>query len=282
MKKIVVLYSGGLDSYILHHMAKVTEPDAEIQCIYWDHEHTAGTAEKHSLPDFVETRHCEWMSKVNGYFSKEGDPSGPIYIPGRNLVFSVLTACQYMPDEIWLGALLEEDHPGGTDKNAEFLHKTSELLTYVLGPFTDSVKVRTPLVEHNLTKRDAVKWAIENGCTPEELMGTMSCYQQEDPYATVACGNCKQCLRRFAIFGSLGFEETYKQHPMMGEANRIWVTNLIKELDKCNWTKPPLLNDLWWPYIAEYIESNPTMFDDEWSRYVLKSIENNLITENLL
>ena len=114
-------------------------------------------------------------------------------------------------------------------------------------------------------------------------MSTMSCYQQEDPYATVACGNCKQCLRRFAIFGSLGFEEHYKQNPMLGKANQQWVRDLIGELNKCDWSYPPLLNDLYWPYIVEYIDKNPLLFvNSNWSEYVKDNIEKNFILENLL
>ena len=206
--KICLLYSGGLDSYILYQYALKQYDKDEIKCLYWNHYQESADIEIESLPNFVEVRNVDWINKVNGYFEKEGDPSGPIYIPGRNLVFAVLSACQELCEEIWLGAVLEEDHKGATDKNKKFLNESSKLLTYVLSPFCNNIKIRTPFVEERMTKRDIVGWALSEGCSFSDLEKTVSCYNSEEKDGKkIACGKCKQCLRRFAIFGSYGYEE---------------------------------------------------------------------------
>ena len=61
MKKIAILYSGGLDSYILYHYAKITNPTDDIIGVYWDHGQEADEAEQLSLPDFVQVRKVDWL-----------------------------------------------------------------------------------------------------------------------------------------------------------------------------------------------------------------------------
>jgi len=227
MKKIVILYSSGLDSRILYLKALHEHPNSEIKLLYWDHGHNAAKSEIHRLPSNAHVRKVEWLDKVNGLYEKKGDPSGPIYIPGRNLVFAVLTACQELPDEIWLGGLHEENHPGATDKNDEFIRLTEQVVNYVLSPFKDNIKIRIPLAEAKLTKYKATKWALANGASSFALMATISCYQQESSDATKPCGNCKQCMRRYLIFKDLGFEEKYEEHPIESKKIRDWVDRAI-------------------------------------------------------
>jgi len=261
--KIVVLYSGGLDSRIMYQMAKVKNPGAEVKALYWDYGHQAARSEIAHLPDFVEVRKVDWYNLPNQkLYAKDGDPSGPIYIPGRNLVFSVLSACEELADEVHLGALAEEDNPKGTDKNSKFTKMSSELLSYVLSPFIGNVKVRIPLAEAGLNKLQAVKWGLENGLTPEDYKNTMSCYHESDE-GIKPCGNCKQCLRRFAIFGEMGFDEldNMLQHPLKAEHSRKWLIDLVQELEENGWN-PPLSEDLHFPYISKYLHENKEFQDD--------------------
>ena len=278
--KIVLLYSGGLDSFIMYRYAKKVYPEANIKCLYWNHYHNAANSEINFLPKFVEIRNVDWLNKVNGYYSKHGDPSGPIYIPGRNLIFATLSACQVLPDEFWLGALLEEDHPGGTDKNKKFLTSTSKLLSYVLSPFHDSIKIRTPLVESNLTKFRAVEWALNNGITSNELMTTISCYQQEDSNQLQPCGNCKQCLRRHLIFYDLGFEESYMQDPILSIKNQTWINDLISEGIERNWPAT-LVNDVHWPAFLK-LQNDNRYIDNDWINYIAYIIHQYKLIEKMI
>lgn len=224
--KIVVLYSGGLDSLIMLHMARTWHPDAEIKCLYYKHGADSESSEIARLPNEVEVRHIDWLNDQCRAVSKKDDPfAGAIYIPGRNLVFTTLAACQELPDEIWMGTLWDEDNEQATDKNTEFMEDTSELLSYVLSPFIDKVKIRFPFVEQKMTKELSVSWALRHGISEDDLVSTVSCWHHTD----MACGVCKQCFKRYFIFVLNGFQERCKVHPLYSRHGK----ELLKQYLSC-------------------------------------------------
>ncbi len=227
MKKIVILYSSGLDSKIMLHYAKVNHPNAEIKCIYYKHGADSEEGEIKLLPDFVEIRSVDWLGEKIKPVAKLEDPfAGAIYIPGRNLVFSTLAACQELADEIWMGTLADECNPKGTDKNEEFRKGTSDLLTYVLSPFKEKVVVRFPFVEENWTKADSVKWALENGLAEEEIKSTISCWH----FSKTPCGECKQCFKRQLVFRLNDLTEICEKDPIESEFGRNLISGYLKEV----------------------------------------------------
>ena len=278
MKKIAILYSGGLDSYILYHYAKITNPTDDIIGVYWDHGQEADEAEQLSLPDFVQVRKVDWLKLGFELANKSNEPKDNIYIPGRNLVFVTLTACQDLPDEIWLGAMTEEIHDKATDKNMVFLEKTNDVLSYTLSPFKDNIKLRFPFVELGLSKFTAIKWALDNGVTKEELIDTMSCYNPTiENNKVIRCGECRQCTNRFTIFGMLGFDELsqLKVHPLKSVEIRNQITTFIDNIES-KYFFSNYLND--YKFIADYISDNTDLFDkDEWAQKTMNSIYNNVI-----
>lgn len=211
MKKIAILYSGGLDSFMMYHYAKKTYPDAEVKCVFYAHGQDSEADEIKSLPDFVSVRKIDWLGDEIKPVSKKSDPfAGNIYIPGRNMVFVTLAASQELPDEVWMGTMWDEDNIQATDKNEHFRSEISSLISYVLHPFLDGVKVKFPFVELEFTKEKLVKWALENGILQDQLKSTVSCWHQ---HGGIPCGVCKQCQKRFLVFGLNGFEEEYSIHP---------------------------------------------------------------------
>lgn len=283
MKKIIVLYSGGLDSRILFHIAQMQNPDAEIKALYWNYYHDAATIEIDRLPEFVEVRNVDWMQTVQGYYSKEGDPAGDIYIPGRNMVFSILSACQDLPDEIWLGALYEEAHDYATDKNSKFVGLTNDLLQYVLKPFKpDGVKIRMPMVEMGLTKFTALKWALSNGLSHNDLKATVSCY---NPIDVTPCGTCPQCIRRQMLFRDLGFKEEYHVDPLSQDSVRDWI-NLAIDIEianrndsnlKKNWNNRHWIH---WPGLIA-LSHDPQYTHIEWLKNARHQIEEHNINNDV-
>lgn len=210
-KKIVVLYSGGLDSLIMLHLARVNNPDAEVKCIYYKHGADSEAEEIARLPDYVEVRTVDWLGdKIKPVAKKEDPFAGAIYIPGRNLIFSALAACQELADEIHMGTMVDEDNPKGTDKNEHFRSETSKLLSYVLSPFIDNVTVKFPFVDNKWTKVESVAWALENGLSEKDIINTVSCWHHKGQ----PCGQCKQCFKRNFVFAINGMHEQYAQEPL--------------------------------------------------------------------
>ena len=126
----------------------------QILCVYYRHGAICEDFEVSCLPVGTKIKTIEWLDENNGPVMKKDQPQyGNIFIPGRNLVFTVAAACQFLPDEIWLGALADEDIEVSTDKNSTFLEKTSDILSYVLHGFVeDKVTVRFPFVEEGIFK----------------------------------------------------------------------------------------------------------------------------------
>lgn len=212
--KIVILYSSGLDSFILYQYAKARYPQAQLKCLYFKHGADSEAQEIARLPDYVEVRNIDWLNENCRPVAKKSDPfAGEIYIPGRNLVFTVLAAAQELPDEIWMGTLWDEDNAQATDKNGLFRTDTSDLMTYVLSPFLDQCILRFPFVEEGWTKSDIVEWALYSGIPKEEIKATVSCWH----YTDKPCGRCKQCFKRKLNLKPKGIIEDYAKDPLDSE-----------------------------------------------------------------
>lgn len=227
--KIVILYSGGLDSFLLYNYAKIEYPDDEVVCLYFRHGADSEESEISRLPNFVQVRTVEWLNETIRPLAKKDDPfAGNIYIPGRNLVFSVLAATQELPDEIWMGTVWDEDNEKATDKNEKFRNETSSLLSYVLSPFLDSVKIRFPFVENSWTKEHCVAWALRNNISKNEIVNTVSCWHHDGQN----CGHCKQCFKRKLIFLLTGLTEDYKQDPINSEYGKGLIKQYLEAKDR--------------------------------------------------
>lgn len=214
--KILILYSGGLDSLIMKRWAEVHYPDAEVVCSWYDIGQEYNDKERAVLPPFVEQLKLDWLSTDTVAQGKDGSASGNIYIPGRNLVLATAGACKHLPDEVWMGALQGEVHDKATDKNWEFIARASDTLSYVLSPFKPTgVKVKFPLASAGLNKLTATKWALENGVSRETIVHSSSCLSGERGN----CGTCIVCFRRWGIFRQLGLHESYNKHPLHSEEN---------------------------------------------------------------
>ena len=202
MKKICILYSGGLDSFTMYHLAKKDNPDCEVEIVYYRHGCESEEAEIALLPTEAKIMTVDWLGQYGiTPVPKPGqENAGSFYIPGRNLVFATLAACQFMPDEIWLGPTIVETHPDAVDKNEVFRAKANDVLSYVLSPFKpNGVAVKYPLVERGWDKDDEIRWLHqEAGVSLKEIANlTSSCWHNT---TGTQCGNCWMCLRRFFYF----------------------------------------------------------------------------------
>jgi len=222
--KILILYSGGLDSFVMKKLAETKYPDAEIEYVWYDIGQGYNYKEQRALPGFVDKKKVDWLTPNQKLVAKSDSKSGSIIIPGRNAVLAILGASQYLPDEIWMGALLGETHKGSTDKNYVFLKHMNEMLAYVYSPFKKNITLKFPLADEGFGKFESVQWAYKHGATIEELIGTSSCLSSEEGN----CGHCVVCCRRWGIFSQLGFTEEYNIHPMKVKSNLEMVIEMLK------------------------------------------------------
>lgn len=229
--KILILYSSGLDSFIMKKLAESQGHD--VSCVYYQHGAPSEKEEIKLLPDNVEIRNIDWLNETRIPVAKKSNPAvGPIYIPGRNMIFALLAACQDLPDEIWLGPLVDEANDLATDKNETFRVMTNSLMNYVLSPFKDKITLRFPFVERGWGKVECVQWALCNGITREEILSTVSCSFHD---GTKACGECFQCLKRRLVFKKCGVDicESYTD-PLTNDFGTKTMENILKQAETSN------------------------------------------------
>ncbi len=212
-KKIVILYSGGMDSLVMARFAAFKEPEAEVVKLYIDLGHAYAFKERACLPADTEIRSLDWMQDRRPVGkAMSGSASGDIIIPGRNMVLAAIAASIHLPDEVWMGALCGEDHAGSTDKNAKFRKLMSKSLGYVLSPWRPKgVTIRFPFIEQRWGKLDMTRWAIGEGGIPKEaIRASSSCLSG----TAKPCGRCVVCWRRWGIFTHLDIPvDDFEIHP---------------------------------------------------------------------
>jgi 7-cyano-7-deazaguanine synthase in queuosine biosynthesis len=237
--KIAIMYSGGLDSYVLHAYAKAKHPEAEVVSVYYNHGHVATEQELAKLPAFVSVRNVDWLTSIDDYKTKDDSPYGNIFIPGRNMVFASLIAAQELPDEIWMGATAEENNADGYDKNTTFVNKATELFSYSLKPYLPNGKITlvSPFQRDVMTKMDVTAWAIANGVSIDSIIEhSWSCHNPDGSKSHVACGNCCQCIKRFLMLNYIaGKSEDYREYPLDSKYAESWFVSVVNNAKAAGW-----------------------------------------------
>jgi len=181
--KVVQLYSGGLDSYVISQLIK---PDVKL---YFDYGLEQNKFEKSVLPDDVIIKSLP----IGEYTQNDGICT----IPLRNLIFASIAV--NFGDEIIIGGLKSDLH---FDKKPEFAHKATALFNSVLEKERQpkTVKISIPFSEY--TKTDLIVEYLKRGYSIDDIeKHSWSCHT---PVNGKPCGHCQACVaRRFAIAEAL-------------------------------------------------------------------------------
>lgn len=195
----VLLYSGGMDSYIAwHYLRKPKTIYVNLGHRYVDKELDAIAL---TIPDTVVLL-CDWVGQHE-------QPDA--FIPSRNLLLA--TAASILGyDEIYL--IAQKDEMSLADRSQPFFEQTSSLLSMLL---EKKVRVSTPFAE--VDKTDMVQWYVDNDLDVTQLLQTVGCYRSTSGH----CGNCPACLRRWVALMNNDIHPGYDLHP---EILNIYKTNL--------------------------------------------------------
>lgn len=183
----VLLYSGGLDSFIAYwlwqkELAKRGQT-TNVQCVYYDLGTAYSAKERCLLPGHVQVSDALKLGSIERSDS---------FVPGRNSLLVTLAQAEYDADEVALCAVRGEF---SRDKHPQFYKRISSLLSYTTGK---PVRVFTPFAKR--TKTQAVRRYIAEGFSVPELLKTVSCYAANER----ACGHCMPCFRRWVAFENNG------------------------------------------------------------------------------
>ena len=182
MKK-VLLYSGGVDSYMINQIWK---PDVKL---YVDMNTRYSKQEIARLPEDV------IVTKLD---LSEFERSDAV-IPARNLY--LLTIATNYGDEICLGATADDRQ---ADKTIEFAEKASDILSFLHQEqfWTKKRDIKVNLEFSKLTKSEILQLYVESGGNLEKaLKESFTCYT---PIGNDECWNCKACHRKYITFKIAG------------------------------------------------------------------------------
>lgn len=186
MNKTVLLYSGGMDSWLINEIEK---PDVKL---YVDINGSYNKDEIKHLPSDVIIEKLD-LSK----WEREDS-----IVPLRNLYF-VMVAAQH-GNNIILGAtagdrVLDKSHP--------FAKKASDLLSYLYQEqhWTNERNINVLLPYKDMSKDEILRKYVEQGGNLERAWNeSFSCYNPH-PETGEECWKCKPCYRKFVAFWVNGY-----------------------------------------------------------------------------
>jgi 7-cyano-7-deazaguanine synthase in queuosine biosynthesis len=206
--KTVMLFSGGLDSYLAYRIYK---PDVLLYC---------ACNHKYQARELKAIRDLKLKDQVTVDFSLDLEKweRTDAIIPLRNLLFAAV-ASRY-GDLIWLGALSDEIN---WDKSKQFMAIASITMSHCYNPsyWCDgrTIDIESPVKK--FTKAQLIALALELGIKPEEWAKTVSCYSKAG-----FCGECSSCFKRWVAHTLNGITEKYKVDPWKTDKARENVNKL--------------------------------------------------------
>ena len=184
----ILLFSGGLDSYIAwHYLGKPKTLHFMSNTKYGEEE---ARVVRELIPDTVFDHSLDFRGR------EEGEKA---YIPYRNLLFAC-QAAKYAPI-IYMAGVRDDVV---NDKNPSAFSDFSSILTRysknenkhsVLSPFWNS------------TKSEVVRWYLTSGHSAENLLKTISCYAPSE--GRNYCGACPSCYRKTVALWDNGITDLY-------------------------------------------------------------------------
>jgi len=190
---IVLLFSGGLDSFIAYHMLKEKFPKKKIYGLFVNLHTPYSEKELKVVKELsFKTRMdlllqdcniAKWMTEEWGYT-----------IPCRNLLLTAIGS--YFSNKIYL--ISQRGETEIADRTHRFFKEASEEFSIFYG---ERIKVGKVV---NMTKQDMVKWYLKRGYNPNLLKETVSCFEKTE--SKLHCGKCPSCLRKAVALSYNGID----------------------------------------------------------------------------
>lgn len=202
--KKVLLFSSGMDSYIINQLEK---PDV---LLFIDNKSNYSTLER----KYLESLDYPNLVIVDDFINHSSIELDNMIIPARNLYFAMIAA--NFGEEIILGATAGDR---STDKDLKFAELTSELLSHIysLSHWSEKGNIHVNLKYKSWTKQELVKEYIKRNLSDNVSVHTLvnrllfesfSCYHPTS--AGGQCNRCKPDLRKYlAIYGATDIDTNY-------------------------------------------------------------------------
>lgn len=234
MKKEVLLFTAGLDSYIAREYLIAQGHD--IDCLYFNH---SGRYCDHEIEKISE---LDFQVIIDDRLNLKDLEESDAHIPNRNILFTTL-ALSLGYKKVWLGGSLS-DRVG--DNKPEVYEKFSKLLTCVNEEYC---RIDSPF--YHCYKDDMVKWFIKNNynkqiATIKLIEDTFSCFNPIEEHGIVAfinsgqhlyktkeCLNCSACFRKCAVLHSGEIFIPFKNKDIVQKYKKEFSQTIIKTPRTC-------------------------------------------------
>lgn len=249
-KEVVILMSGGMDSYVAYHYAvkeKSYDPE-EILALHFEIGQPYAHKEREAMETFdfpIKTINIDLIREE--FDNVPSHEHGSQVIPGRNMIFATIAGS--FGKRIWLTALKGERHQFMKDKSKKFYRDMTDLMTYVFSDSREETILETPF--SHMTKSDVINWALDNGLTVDDLRDTSTCYHEEYD----KCGICSTCVKRWIAFYNNDITEDYENPPYLSDYAKEYRQKLIEAKEKedySHYCKERIETDL--PVLNEVLE----------------------------
>lgn len=218
-KKLVICYSGGMDSLIAYHYARKVERyrEEDILLLNFDIGQPYQAKEEKAMKAIG----LPYTQVKLTLPSAQAATLENYIIPGRNMVFASIAATY--GDKVWVVGTKHENHARMFDKNEAFFSTASTALAQAFG---DRTCVRTPFI--NASKTDLLEYARHQGIL-NEVAKTISCYHP----VYDRCGECGLCFKRAIAFSAAGLPpETFQNDPFLSKVATDYYQKYFEDLDQ--------------------------------------------------
>ena len=205
-KKVLVLFSGGLDSTTTLAIAQSKGYKITALTINYKQRHDYEiTASKNIIASYSDISHIIFdidLTRIGGSALTDSSINVPseessgipiTYVPARNTIFLSIAASyaeRLKISEIYIG-VNAIDYSGYPDCRPDFIASFEKMINLGTksGSEGSSFKIITPLI--NMTKAEIIKTGLNLGV---DYSDTVSCYSLSN--SGKACGNCDSCKFR--------------------------------------------------------------------------------------
>ena len=206
MKK-VLLYSGGMDSWLID---KIWKPDIKL----FFHIHT-----KSNEIEFERVKGIKDVEVVEMDLARFEQVENNYFMPLRNLHFLIYAA--HYGNVLCIGSIGGSVHK---DNDENFKYMTENVINYLLSekPGYESVQIEMPFV--NKSKTNLLSEYMRLGGDIEEAYReTFSCYE---PQGNKECHFCTSCLSKFTAFYNNGYN-------FSKEDIKVFLDSVEKQKPRC-------------------------------------------------
>lgn len=222
--EIVILMSGGIDSFVAYHYAKTKFNN--VKALYIDYGYPYSQVEKEAIQcleiELLPYEDHSYLLEIQ----KEGESLWGEIFPGRNWLLSII-ASKYIKTrgEIWMAAIGGEVKELWGDKSEYFFTNASKILSENT---QKQIRVTTPF--KSLTKGQIVKWYKDRGLDLKVLGRTVSCHYIAK-YGDIPCGHCMGCAHRYVGMEYNGIREDYQSN-IKEFAKKLYSKELLNPLSE--------------------------------------------------